>query len=188
MKNFSWKDLDDRKIIAPFIPKVGDNFDKRYCESVERIGEDTHGRYQNYYKNKDLNKIFINYTFIGNEYRKSVKPIDMMIAHSTKYNARSSRESPIISKKSFNILDIKSPKLSRRQSISKTVKSPELTSKPKIKLPPIDLKSTIISKLTSSSSSVNIRFNKVTNTKSIDGNIFSIHRKSNSFLEKYKLK
>lgn len=30
-KNFNWKDLHDRKMKAPFIPKFDDNFDSKYC-------------------------------------------------------------------------------------------------------------------------------------------------------------
>ncbi len=59
-----WDDIEMRKMIAPFIPKNGDNFDRRYCEKVDKIDTATNERYL-FYKGKEKYKeIFINYTFV----------------------------------------------------------------------------------------------------------------------------
>lgn len=63
LKYYPWKDLYDKNLEAPFMPKHQDNFDKRYCEGPDKIGNDTLERYQNLYKNEALNEIFINYSF-----------------------------------------------------------------------------------------------------------------------------
>ena len=69
-KNINWDELLNKKMKSPFIPKDGDNFDKRYCESVEQIDTQTKERYQ-YYKSKSKFKtLFINYTFIRDEDKK----------------------------------------------------------------------------------------------------------------------
>lgn len=63
LKYYPWKDLYEKKLEAPFAPKSLDNFDKKYCEGPDKIGNDTLERYQNYYKNEALADVFINYSF-----------------------------------------------------------------------------------------------------------------------------
>ena len=66
-KNINWDELLNKKMKSPFVPKDGDNLDKRYCESVEHIDTQTKERYQ-YYKSKSKFKtLFLNYTFIRDE-------------------------------------------------------------------------------------------------------------------------
>ena len=43
--------------------KNGDNFDKKYCEGADKIGNDTYERYQSYVKNDNFKDVFRNYTF-----------------------------------------------------------------------------------------------------------------------------
>ena len=63
LKYYPWKDLYEKKLEAPFSPKSMDNFDKKYCEGPDKIGNDTLERYQNYYKNDVLADVFNNYSF-----------------------------------------------------------------------------------------------------------------------------
>ena len=63
LKYYPWRDLYEKKLEAPFMPKNLDNYDKKYCEGPDKIGNETLERYQNYYKNEALNEIFINYSF-----------------------------------------------------------------------------------------------------------------------------
>ena len=66
-KHINWEELMNKELKSPFIPKNGDNFDKRYCEGVEQIDTQTKERYQ-YYKSKSKFKtLFINYTFVREE-------------------------------------------------------------------------------------------------------------------------
>ena len=64
---FQWDLLKDRKMKSFFIPKNGDNFDKKYCEGIEKIDSETRRRYS-YYMNRDKYKdLFLGYTFVKNE-------------------------------------------------------------------------------------------------------------------------
>ena len=66
-KNINWEELLIKNMKSPFVPKDGDNFDKRYCEGIEQIDTQTKERYQ-YYKSKSKFKtLFINYTFVREE-------------------------------------------------------------------------------------------------------------------------
>ncbi len=63
-KNINWDELFEKKMKSPFIPKDGDNFDKRYCEGVEQIDTQTKERYQYYRSKSRFKTLFINYTFV----------------------------------------------------------------------------------------------------------------------------
>lgn len=43
---FQWDDLLNKRIIAPFKPKKGDNFDKKYCDAPEKLDNETKVRYE----------------------------------------------------------------------------------------------------------------------------------------------
>ena len=61
--NYNWDDLINKSIQPSFIPPQSDsNYDKKYCNEIEKIGDDTQKEY-NTIKNKiDYNKYFDNYT------------------------------------------------------------------------------------------------------------------------------
>ena len=61
---FNWEELYNKKMSSPFTPKMGDNFDKRYCEGVEKIGSETQERYRYYMSKEKYSIIFNNYTFM----------------------------------------------------------------------------------------------------------------------------
>ena len=46
LKYYPWVLIKDKRLPSPFVPENKDNFDKRYCENVEHIGEDTKTRYE----------------------------------------------------------------------------------------------------------------------------------------------
>ena len=64
-KGFNWDKLYNKKKIAPFIPKKGYNFDKKYCEAIEKLSEKTLERYQKYKQQENFINIFNEYTFIN---------------------------------------------------------------------------------------------------------------------------
>lgn len=65
LKYYPWKELYEKKLEAPFIPKSGDNFDKRYCESADKIGETTKERYEKYSRDPNFKEAFKNFTIIN---------------------------------------------------------------------------------------------------------------------------
>ena len=66
-EDFDWKSLFNKTMLAPFVPKKSGNYDKKYCEGVEKISETTLERYQTYLKKKNFKHIFDGYTYINNE-------------------------------------------------------------------------------------------------------------------------
>ena len=66
-KNFNWNELLNKNIQSPYIPKYGDNFDKKYCGSKENLDKETIDRYQIYRNKEEFKNIFLNYTFIREE-------------------------------------------------------------------------------------------------------------------------
>ena len=64
-KGFNWDKLYNKKKLAPFIPKRGGNYDKKYCEAIETITEQTLERYQKYKQQDNFQSIFNEYTFIN---------------------------------------------------------------------------------------------------------------------------
>ena len=62
LKFFTWKELYDKTIEAPFIPKLGDNFDSKYCNAPDKIGLDTKEKYENYLRNESFKDAFRGFT------------------------------------------------------------------------------------------------------------------------------
>ena len=86
-KNINWEELFNKKLKSPFIPKEGDNFDKRYCEGIEQIDTQTKERYQ-YYKSKNKYKtLFLNYTFV-----REVEKQEFINISNIRYNKESNND------------------------------------------------------------------------------------------------
>ena len=64
---YDWLNLYNKKMIAPYIPKNGKNFDKKYCESLDKISNSTFERYKGYMRKNDYMKIFEGYTYFYND-------------------------------------------------------------------------------------------------------------------------
>ena len=66
-KGFQWDELKKKNMKSFFIPKIGDNFDKKYCEGIEKIDTETKERYLYYMSKEKFKELFFNYTFIKEE-------------------------------------------------------------------------------------------------------------------------
>ena len=64
---YDWLNLYNKKMIAPYIPKKGKNFDIKYCESYDKISNSTFERYKGYMRKNDYMKIFEGYTYFYND-------------------------------------------------------------------------------------------------------------------------
>lgn len=53
----------EKKIESPFFPKATDNFDRRYCEGEEKIGQETKERYELYINEEEFTQVFKNFTY-----------------------------------------------------------------------------------------------------------------------------
>ena len=57
LKYYPWDELKDKTLLAPFIPDPKDNYDKSYCESIEKISEETKSRYEEIYCSANYRKM-----------------------------------------------------------------------------------------------------------------------------------
>ena len=67
IKYYPWKDLAKKKLPTPFIPDKKDNFDKKYCESMDEISEETQLRYEEIAFSKHFKTAFNNFYFNKSE-------------------------------------------------------------------------------------------------------------------------
>ena len=65
--DFDWESLFNKTIPAPFVPKKSGNYDKKYCEMIEKINDTTLARYQNYLNQKNFKYVFEGYTCVNVE-------------------------------------------------------------------------------------------------------------------------
>ena len=68
MESIDWELLAQKKIDPPFVPNRSENFDKKYCEGEDEIGEETIERYQSYAQSDFYSDYFKNYTFCNLSY------------------------------------------------------------------------------------------------------------------------
>jgi hypothetical protein len=67
LKFYPWKDLYEKNIEAPFIPKIGDNFDAKYCNAPDKIGNDTKEKYESYLRDENFKDVFRCFTYYNEE-------------------------------------------------------------------------------------------------------------------------
>ena len=75
LKYYPWKDLEKKNLPAPFIPENTDNFDKKYCESIDEISNETQIRYDEIALCTHFNTAFEDFYFDKNEANR--KEIDL---------------------------------------------------------------------------------------------------------------
>ena len=77
-EKYDWLNLYNKKIIPPFIPKNGPNYNKKYVESDEKISITAYGRYKRYMSEKNYMKIFEGFTFFKNdEISNTIKDVEI---------------------------------------------------------------------------------------------------------------
>ena len=70
LKYYPWKELSEKTLPAPFIPEKIDNFDKKYCESIDDISEETQLRYEEIMLCTHFNTAFDDFYFNKNETKR----------------------------------------------------------------------------------------------------------------------
>ena len=73
LKYYPWDELKSKTLLAPFIPDPKDNYDKNYCESIDKISEETKSRYEEIYCSANFRKMFVNFYFNEDEIMKERK-------------------------------------------------------------------------------------------------------------------
>lgn len=94
--DINWNKLLEHKITSPFTPKNEDNFDKKFCEGVEKLGEETLTRYKFYMQNEDYSSLFENYTIINyipsKEVLKEVGNSNILLSESSNLSTQMSKK------------------------------------------------------------------------------------------------
>ena len=88
-KDFDWDSLFNKTMPAPFVPKKAGNYDKKYCELIEKISDTTLDRYQNYLNQKNFRHVFDGYTCIN--YELLQKTINDTISNNDPTRSRSNK-------------------------------------------------------------------------------------------------
>jgi hypothetical protein len=114
IKNFPWDDLKEKRIEAPYLPKYTDNFDKKYCEAPDKIGNETQERYQSLYRRDNFIEIFNEYTYYDEEEKEKLIQVSTNRKHS---NSNSLLNQPAYVKK------IKHNKYSASIDVSSSMKT-----------------------------------------------------------------
>ena len=73
LKYYPWDELKSKTLLAPFIPDPKDNFDKNYCESIDKITEETRYRYEDILSDPQFKNYFFDFYFNKDEVMKERK-------------------------------------------------------------------------------------------------------------------
>ena len=98
-KNYDWDKLYNKTLIAPFIPAKGGNFDKKYCEAIEKLSQETLERYQVYRSKKNFEHLFEGYTYINYEQNRITSGNET----NTRVTTNSKYSKPMITNPTTNI-------------------------------------------------------------------------------------
>ena len=74
-QDIDWDELLMKKIKSPFVPKEGDNFDKKFCEASDNFGDidsNIKNKYNDFMATKEFKNLFWNYTYIREEEKDKV--------------------------------------------------------------------------------------------------------------------
>ena len=74
-KNYDWKNLYLGKLVSPFKPKNGDNFDFNYCNEPDKIGQNTQERYYNIITSKKYKETFLTFYYFNRFSKNKMKEI-----------------------------------------------------------------------------------------------------------------
>ena len=106
LKYYPWALIKDKKLPSPFIPENKDNFDKRYCEKAEKIGEETNNRYEDILAEEKIDNIFINFYFNENEDKRRIKRNKIETYNTNINNIKSKNNKFLIIKENDHKLNI----------------------------------------------------------------------------------
>lgn len=98
LKYYPWKELYDKNLVSPFNPKVGDNFDSKYCNAPEKLGMQTKERYESHMRDEAVKQVFKDFYFYYNEHdsndRNNTKEKKFYNLHTTLVNNKQNERLP----------------------------------------------------------------------------------------------
>ena len=113
LKYYPWEELENKKLPAPFIPEQIDNFDKSYCESIEKISEETKIRYNEIYLSSKYKEAFVDFYYNKDSVLFQRKAIKSQRIHINK-----DKINDLINKKRENLNNIEDRKINNVENKS----------------------------------------------------------------------
>ena len=110
-RHFNWEKLYNKNKKAPFIPKKGGNYDKKYCEAIEKISDTTRERYQKYRNQKNFRVLFEEYTYINYELISGVVETNTRVTTKTTITKNSKIQSPANHMNNNNYIEFNEEKI-----------------------------------------------------------------------------
>ena len=75
--DFNWDELINKKMQPYFVPPVSDsNYDKKYCNEPEKIGDETQKEYESIKNKYDYNKLFLNYSSNNKSFLEKINMVN----------------------------------------------------------------------------------------------------------------
>ena len=71
-KKFNWKELYMGKLNSPFVPKNEDNYDRKYCMSVDVVRMQTKERYEKIVNSEEFKNAFIDYYYFNRNLKENL--------------------------------------------------------------------------------------------------------------------
>jgi hypothetical protein len=84
-KNFPWRDLYEKKTVPKFVPKLGDNFDAKYCQAPDKFGENTKENYELIIQRETIQDFFRKFTFIQQDEERKQQSVNVSYKTSKKF-------------------------------------------------------------------------------------------------------
>ena len=94
LRYYPWKELENKILPAPFIPEKKDNFDRNYCEGIDKINESTRIRFEQIAKSHHYKSAFANFYFNKEENINNIKT--KINSNNNIYNSLSSSKKDLI--------------------------------------------------------------------------------------------
>ena len=123
LKYYPWNELQEKKLPAPFIPEKKDNFDKHYCESIDKIGETTKMRYEEILFKETFKNAFVDFYFNKEEEeKKKIEEEKKKIEEEKKRKLEEEKKKKIEEEKKKKIEEEKKQNENKKKNI--TINSP----------------------------------------------------------------
>ena len=136
LKYYPWDELENKNLPGPFIPEKRDNFDKRYCEGIDKISESTRLRYEEialsenyktafanfYFNREEINdvKIYQNSCVINNTKLSLTKESQRELSNVNSPNNAYYNNNNLVSNKSYNL---KKSNILKQNNDNKSIKN-----------------------------------------------------------------
>lgn len=88
LKYYPWDELKNKTLPAPFIPEQRDNFDKRYCESVDKVSEETKLRYEEIAAGDAYRTAFIHFYFNKDDITEIKRKMNKTVTAGLRYKKK----------------------------------------------------------------------------------------------------